>query len=501
MRLCKNGGLATFALQKSIIMLSSFSHHFRNKIMPVLLATLFATACDKQDSMPVPPRNPQTPGNPSLLKAQFSSDAFTLSENAGEGNYQLNLSTAAAKAETVVISIGSPTAQYGRDFSTQPEAVNGRIQLNIQAGNQTASFKVIPVNNNLKDGTRELQFTITTEGSIQPEGRKVAKIVLADDDTKASIAFARLNASLNEAQTEGYVAELLITPMAFSDGFVEVNVSSATALYGTHFTTEPAAVNGKLRLPVPQNQSKVSFKIMAVNDAVATAARTLFFNLATAAADLDLGTQKQFSLTITDDDNVAPATTPIQAIRNSFLGTDTYFFADTYITGTVTSVNDNIAPAVAYIQDGTGGIALRFTTDNELLPGDVVRIDIQGAVLGERNGVLEINQLSQSSVVKTGSEIFVAPTTTITQLYTTPGNKEGQLVHLTGVSFAQANGTATLQGDRIISDGVRTAVVRTESFASFRNRLIPAGLVSVTGILIEQNGQYIILPLTSQSIR
>ena len=55
--------------------------------------------------------------------------------------------------------------------------------------------------------------------------------------------------------------------------------------------------------------------------------------------------------------------------------------------------------------------------------------------------------------------------------------------------------------DFILSDVVRTAMVRTESFAGFRNRIIPAGLVSVTGILIEQNGQYIILPLTSQSIR
>jgi hypothetical protein len=178
-----------------------------------------------------------------------------------------------------------------------------------------------------------------------------------------------------------------------------------------------------------------------------------------------------------------------------------YFVTEKYISGIVTSVTDNISPAVAYIQDASGGIALRFSSNHQLLPGEVVRVDLQGALIIEQNGVLEIQQLHPSAVVKNGWEIFVVPSTTITQLYNTPGNKEGQLVTLINVTFADADGTATLQGDRTISDGIRTATVRTESFASFRNRVIPAGQVSITGIMIEQNGRYIILPLTSESIR
>lgn len=479
-------------------MLSSILNLFRKKIVHTLFAVLFVTACTKKDSLPVSPGNPS---NPSAVKAQFSSDVFTLAENAGEANYQLNFSSTPSKAETVVIAVASATAQYGKDFSTQPEAVNGKIQMTVQAGSQAASFKVIPVNNNLKDAARELQLTITAEGRIKPEGRSNTKIVLADDDTKASVAFAQSNAAVSEVQTQGYVAELLVTPMAFADGFAEISFTSANAVYGVHFTTEPAAVNGKIRVPAIQNQSKVSFKIKPVNDAVTTAARNLTFSLAATSADMEQGAQKQFSFTINEDDVPAVTVTPIQTLRSSFTGTDTYFFGDVYISGIVTSVNDNIAPAVAYIQDSSGGIALRFTSNNQFQPGEVLLINVQGGILSERNGILEINQLTQSSAARTGWEIFVIPSTTITQLYTTPGNKEGQLVTLNNVSFSQANGTATLQGDRIISDGVRTAVVRTESFASFRDRIIPAGQVSVTGILIEQNGQYIILPLTSNSIQ
>lgn len=77
---------------------------------------------------------------------------------------------------------------------------------------------------------------------------------------------------------------------------------------------------------------------------------------------------------------------------------------------------------------------------------------------------------------------------------------EGRVVTLSDVSFKQANGVATLQGDRTITDGKKTAIVRTESFASFCNRIIPQGKVSVIGILVEQNGQYIILPLNGGSI-
>jgi hypothetical protein len=476
---------------------SSTIRIFKQHSFKVLLVSLFFISC-KKELLTAPPTSPVLP---SALRAQFSADAFSLAENAGETSYQLSLSSSALKAETITITVTSATAQYGRDFTTLPAASDGIITIPVEQGKQDAQLKVFPVNNNLKDGDRELEFTITAEGTIKPDSRNTAKVTLADDDTKASIAFAVANASVNETRTAGYVAELLITPMAFSNGFSEISMVSASAVYGTHFTTEPAAVNGKIRVQVNQHQSKVSFKIKPINDAVTTAAKNINFQLSSTSGDLEAGAQKQLSFSIADDDVAAPAITSIASIRNSFTGTSMYFFTEKYVSGIVTSVNDNISPAVAYIQDAGGGIALRFSSSHQLLPGEVVRLDLQGSLITEQNGVLEIQQLHPSAVVKVGWDILVVPSTTITQLYNTPGNKEGQLVMLTNVTFTDANGTATLQGERTISDGIRTATVRTESFASFRNRVIPAGQVSVTGILIEENGRYIILPLTSESIR
>lgn len=478
-------------------MLSSTLNLITKNISQFGVALFVITACSKKDELPL---NPGNPNQPAVIKAQFANAEYALPENAGEANYELQFSGAAAKEETVVISVTSATAQYGRDFSTQPAAVNGKLQLNAAPGNRSTSFKVIPVNNNLKDGIREIQFTITSEGGIKPDTRSTAKIVLSDDETKAFLSFAQANASVVESNTDGYTARVLITPMAFSKGFADVTFTSANAVYGTHFTTEPAIVNGKLRIPVLQGQTTVSFKIKPVNDAVQLPMRSITFGVSSASEDLEAGMQNQLNFTIGDDDHPLPTGTPIQSIRNAYLGTDTYLWTETFIAGLVTSVNDNIDPAVAYIEDGTGGIAVRFTSNHTLTYGQRVIINIQGAVISERNGALEIKQVDKSSVIKAGWDIYVIPNYSISDLYLSATSMEGRLVSLSNVSFTQADGTATLQGDRIITDGKKTAIVRTEAFASFRNRIIPQGKVSVIGILVEQNGQYILLPLNGESI-
>lgn len=480
-------------------MLSSTLNFVTKKLSAAILFTLLLTACKKEKS--VQP-NPGNPSQPTVVKTQFSGSEFSLSENAGETSYELRFSTATSKQESLVLSFTSPTAQYGVDFTTLPAAENGKIQLSVEAGKQSVVFKVIPVNNNIKNGARELQFTITAEGSIKPEGRTNAKIILADDDaaTKASVAFAQANGSITEGQTEGYVAQILITPMAFANGYVDVVYTSANAVYGTHFTTEPALANGKIRVPVTQNQSTVSFKIKPVNDAVQNPLRTVNFGIAATSDDLERGIQNQLNFSIADNDHPLPTGTPVKTIRNMFMGVDTYFWTETFVSGIVTSTNDNIEPSVVYVEDATGGIAIRFTSNNTLQFGERVIINLQGALLHENNGVLEIKNVGNSGVIKAGWEIYVIPTYTLAEFFNLPDIKEGRLVSLSNVRFTEANGTATMEGNRTITDGVRTAIVKTESFASFKNRIIPQGAVTVIGIVVEKQGQYIILPLNRESI-
>lgn len=457
----------------------------------LILATL-AVACSK----PVP--NP--PGTEPANTVQFMTDEQSVAENAATLPVGLQLHVSATRTETITLSFTSTQAQYGRDFTTQPEAVNGRLVLTIEKGRREVSFQVIPMNNQAIDGTKDIHFTLAEDGSVKPQGRKTSKVTIVDDEGPSTIVFANANATMAENAANGYTAVLSITPQAAAEGFAELSLVATNATYGQHFATEPALNNGRIRIPVSAGAAQVQLRIRPVDDAVVNQPRTIRLNVTGTSQSLQIGTQSQVVLTITDND-LPPAQQflAIGAIRQSYQGTASYFWATTRIQGIVTSVSDNIAPNIAYIEDGTGGIALRFAANHNLQPGDVVTVDVEGAQLTEANGALEIRQLAVSAAQKTGSDIFVSPTYTLQQLYGRT-NLEGQLVTLTNVQFIDANGVNTLEGNRTITDGNRTATVRTESFASFRNRVIPSGRVNVMGILIEQHGHYTIVPLTSQSI-
>jgi len=88
----------------------------------------------------------------------------------------------------------------------------------------------------------------------------------------------------------------------------------------------------------------------------------------------------------------------------------------------------------------------------------------------------------------------------LAEFFNLPGTQEGKLVSLRNVRFTEANGNATLEGNRTITDGTRRAVVKTESFASFKDRIIPQGPVTVIGLVVERFGEYVILPLNNESI-
>gem|GEM_PF-7057115 len=460
----------------------------------IITATLFS--CSKEISEQVPPSG-------RVNSVQFAADEVSVAENETHKAIILKLSTPTAKAETISLTITSASAEYGKDYTTEPAAQNGRVTLTVESGKSESSLLIKPINNNVVNSARKLHLQIATEGStVKPEGKTAMKISLTDDDvTHAAVSFATTSAAIPESHTTGHVIELSISPAAALAGSVDLNLTTTNATYGQHFTTEPAAVNGRLQLPVTQGANTVSFRIKPINDAIVNDPRLVRLSVGQLSAGLQAGQQTNFLLTINNDDAPQANIANIASIRNSFTGADTYIWGGAVISGIVTSVNDNIAPNVVYIEDATGGIALRFTTNHNLQPGQVVSIDIDGSILTRSTEYgIEVRNLPLSSSNHLGWDLKVLPSYTLQSLYEAQGNLEGRAVTLTNVRFADANGTATMQGNRAIADGVRTATVRTESFASFANRIIPGGAVSIMGILVRQNGSYIIRPLTTGSI-
>lgn len=463
------------------------------------LAALLLAACSKNDIITPPPVRP---GEPATPKIQFVSDAVSLSENGHEITVELVTTGPVNRNETIELVINNLSAVYGRDYVTTPAAENGRIRLSIAAGASRAQLQISPVNNNTRDPQRNFSLGLQTQGtSLIPEGRTSLQVVLADDEGPGSVSFTNTAQQASENEAQEQLIPVRFTPAAAANGVLELRLQPGSAVHGQHFTLTPAPVNNLLRIPVTAGQTETFVRLRAVNDAIYNEDRQFRLQLATLPDGMEAGSIRETVFTLRNDDPAPVPTTPIGQLRSQFQGGELLFWIDLTIQGVVTSTRDNFPGNVAYVEDESGGMALRFSTNHSLQPGERVSVQLQGAAMREVNGILEIQGLAVSSVQKISTEIFFIPEMSLAQLYASPVSQEGRLITLSGGRFPEANGFITLLGDRTLFDGTRSVTVRTEPFANFRNQVLPAGPVSVTGILAEQAGRYIIYPISGSSIR
>ncbi|HSF45494.1 MAG TPA: DUF5689 domain-containing protein, partial [Chitinophagaceae bacterium] len=384
---------------------------FKKRIAAFFFTALTFIACSKDDIIPPTTNPPQ-----SVPKVEFSVESEALLESDFQ-LVQLNFNRKTSKAEKLVVSLASTNLEYGTHYVTEPAAVNGKVTLDISAGAENAFIKVIPVNNDSKDDVRELRFTIATEGTtLQPYGKKDSKLVFIDDDSKFQLAFAAEAAAIAENNPDGYEISINITPQSEVNGHIELTFLSNDQ-YGTSWSSLPAAQNNRIRIPVQQGADKVSFRIKPVNDFLFNSDRTIRFNVSSASTNFILPVKNEFNLSINNDD-VEYGPLSIANIRRSFNGQEMYFVYDALISGTIISTNQNLDPKMIYIQDQTGGIALKLTADYQpQFVGNKLNINLEGGVIKEVNGNLEIHGVSNANISPIGFDIVPVEEMTLQQLY------------------------------------------------------------------------------------
>jgi len=455
---------------------------------------IFLGACSKDNDLP------SGPGNPPITKIQFSQEQYQAAENGNGIQLEIELKNKAVIAGRVSVKLQSTTATYGTDYVTQPEAINGNILMPVTSGSEKVLLTIVPLNNDVRNPAREITVVLSQEESTyKPEGRIQSKVVIADDETYSLASFHETQASIFENAATGYTVFVDIEPAAAAAGFIEIELASANAVYGEHYSTMPEAENGKLRIPVQEGTGSVSFVMYGADNLFVNAKRKVSITLGNTSENIRQGTHKEMNFFIEDNDDDRSKT--ISQIRPMYMGTAHTFSASTRISGVVTSLNDNLDGRVMYIEDGTGGIAIRFPNRHEFNAGDVVSLELNGSRLSETNGILNISQINNGAATRIGFQTKIIPETSPVVLYQTPEIMEGRIVTLKNVQFLNADGNTPLVGDQRITDGGRQVIVRTETFASFANRIIPAGNVSVTGILVWRNNEYTIYPQKSADIR
>lgn len=316
---------------------------------------------------------------------------------------------------------------------------------------------------------------------------------------KPSIGFAASSGSVLETNTTGTRIGFYSNVEITEPVTLKVQVNNIDGLtYGVDFTTDPEPVDGVITVTIdPEDEAPAFWVIPGTSD---VEVRDINFQIIEVVGnDLSLGQSAtlSYTLSITKTETLPTNTRTIAQIRDMFSGSTVNISEDIYLEGVIISSNDNVTSRSTYIQDATAGIVLRMVDPNTLLRGDKVRVSLNGATISAFSGLLQVN-IANAKATKTGTAALPTPRSiTIDEL----NNKtyESQLVTITGVTFAAANGTLTVVGNTTFAKDGKTSTMRVETYSTFATKVLPSGTVTITGVAsVFTTGQ--LIPQTASDI-
>jgi len=179
----------------------------------------------------------------------------------------------------------------------------------------------------------------------------------------------------------------------------------------------------------------------------------------------------------------------IQYVRNLYNGSTTNVAENIYIQATVISERNamNITSQNMVVQDSSGGITIRFTSNHFYNLGDLVEVNLKGLELSKFNGLLQLNNVvsSVSKFISSGN----TPTPkliTSTDVVNHLDQYEGQLVLLSNVLISKSSGLI-YSGACVVTDNNGSIELFTRSQAIFANDTIPSKSVNLTAIVTQFN--------------
>jgi hypothetical protein len=130
--------------------------------------------------------------------------------------------------------------------------------------------------------------------------------VLLDDDSATPVQsvanFMTTDRNVSENETEGQSFEIQLSKPLQAVGSIELSLESARAIYGTHFTTVPGLMDGRIILNPAIGEDKVSFTVVPVNDLIVTGELEIKFTIAATTGSIVKGTEVNRNIVIADDE-------------------------------------------------------------------------------------------------------------------------------------------------------------------------------------------------------
>ncbi|WP_228853049.1 DUF5689 domain-containing protein [Aegicerativicinus sediminis] len=151
--------------------------------------------------------------NPSFEnKLNFAGSAGTVSEENTQGmTIALNTTTVVSNGTSAKVKITAPQGiAYGTHFSTIPSAILNEVSLEFNQNAQGASFKLIPINDNVFIGDYNIVFEIieVSENLVIGENKTFTATVSDNDQPYGTLhTITELRAIYNEHQGDWYLSQ------------------------------------------------------------------------------------------------------------------------------------------------------------------------------------------------------------------------------------------------------------------------------------------------------
>ena len=197
--------------------------------------------------------------------------------------------------------------KFNNHLTADPSVEDNNISVAVRRGERTATFKVKPINNERRDGSRTTSIRIHSLTGLFVLGTKnVLAITILDDEsalpTESLANFVQQTVTLDETNTSGVEYQVHFSEAVSVDSEVKLTLTSERGTYGRDYISVPAAESDTITLQVGAGLRVISFTLRPVNNDRITGELKVQLVIARTSGSIRKGNKLQETLTIKDDE-------------------------------------------------------------------------------------------------------------------------------------------------------------------------------------------------------
>ena len=378
----------------------------------------------------------------------------------GVTNFNGDDAVALLNGTTVIDVIGEIGTDPGTEWAVDSgSTANHTLRRKVAVQEGTASWT-----------TGTTQWDVFPQDSIQLGSHSMTSCAAPTDTI---VRFMPVSASVNET-AGSYDVTLVLNQPAATDKTVDIALKSGTPADIGNFATA--------NLTISAGATSVPVTVTITNDTLAEGSEQFTFVLRNASGGLLIGNDSVFTLTVQDDDSIAPPA-PLYSIATvttlDSVGVSDSTGVKCRVSGVIYGVNLRNSGLQFTIHDGTGGMGVFSSTNNfgyTVEEGDSV---VVSGEVGEFAGYTQMEALDTLYEAGTGTLLQPLVTTVLDE------STESELVrinHVWLVNAVQWNNSNPSGFTADITDGTSTFALRVEEQVDLFNQPAPTSSFDIIGL-------------------